>query len=69
MLPLESVRPLRIFLGNIPVGMDDSFALGILGTAVKGRLMAPVNLPYQDLFGFVEGLVCGVAYYFCIDFC
>ena len=68
MLPLKATCPFRFCLGHIPICVDDVFALGVLGTTIKSCLVAPVYILYQDLFGFIEGLVFGIACYFCVGY-
>jgi hypothetical protein len=47
--------------------MNNLFALGVLGFAIKSCLVAAVYLLYQDFFSFAEGLYGGVAFGSCVD--
>ncbi len=67
MLPLQAMGAFRISLGHISVCMNHMFALGVLGFAIKSRLVATVYLPYQDFLGLAEGLYGGVAFESCMD--
>jgi hypothetical protein len=47
--------------------VDHIISLGVLGAAIKGFLMAAVNLAHQDSFGVIDGLNLAVSFFGCIS--
>jgi hypothetical protein len=62
MIPLKPARAPRFSFGNVAGIMNDISSLCILGTAIKGGLMATVNLLYQDSLRLAKRLHCAVAF-------
>ena len=62
MLPLEPARLPRFPSGNVAVVVNHMFALGVLGSAIKGDLVGAVNFPHQDPFRLADRMNFAVAF-------
>ena len=61
MIPFKPARSPRSSFGNVPGIVNNISSLGVLGTTIKGGLVAAVNFFYQDFLRLAKGLHCAVA--------